>query len=184
VNIFKKIITFSACLLVSIVGTVAVLFLITEMNFDFPEVREIEITGGESTFSINEKETLSVLVFSRSKIMPVVNDPEHIINFDNLECLEIKETSFQIQTQSSGGDYLSGVSLFSITWECADVGEIKVLVDEHFFLENNYSIGVQGGYGEFFFNILIMIFISILLSLVLYRIATKVLLRGLKKGSD
>lgn len=177
-NILKRILLYSSCLLVSIVGTVSVLFFVTEMSFGFPGVQELKIKNGKCLVSINENETLNVLVFSRSDITPVVNHRDKIVSFEGQECLEVKDQSFQIQTQDSGGDYLSGVALFSFVWKCVNVGDVELSVDENFFLQNGYFIGTQGEYGKFFFNVFIAITLSILISIILYKVIALIFVKA------
>jgi hypothetical protein len=176
----KKLLVFAACLLVSIVGTVSILFFATEMSFGFPEVKELEIKSGKCSMSIRENETLNILVFSRSDVMPIVKQREKIVSFDEQECLEVKDQSFQVQTQNSSGDYLSGLALFSFAWSCVDAGNVEFSVDEDFFVKNGYFVGAQEGYGGFFFNVFIAIAVSMIMSLILYKVVT----RGLKNGSN
>jgi len=170
----KKLIVFALSLMVSIVLVSTIFFIFLGADFGLPEVRQVESNDDAYGFEALEGELYNLLVYTQDERSPAINRDALGIEFLENDCLDVRERSYQFQVQRDVNDIITGFAFYSVKWDCPGSGQVRFLVNDDA-LESEYHIGIQGSSWPFFRNVFLVIVLSLILSVIIYLITSRLL---------
>ena len=177
---FKKVLLFSASLFVSSSFFLIVFMSVTDGFLSFPEVVRIKKVG-EGVLPIDESEKINFLLLSNSDKFPSLEDEDEFLSIKNDSCFSVIDLNFRIQMTDISGNAISGVALFSVLSKCSGVKELVFFADQEYLEKHGYFLGYQGGYRDFFVNAIMMVLLSLIFSIIVYKVVICRFNRGRRK---